>query len=81
MSEEQEGEPSESVKELVMRMMKTFGEFAGALEEAREKCRQQYRVAEPEPLSRVIPVDVADRLAERDSTTNRRSAPPTRSTW
>ena len=53
MSEEQEGEPSESVKELVMRMMNTLGEFAGALEAAREKCRQQYRVAEPEPRNRL----------------------------
>jgi hypothetical protein len=51
MSEEtpESGTP---VQQLIKKLMWHLGEFGGKLHEAREKCRAQYRSAEPEPRNR-----------------------------
>ena len=53
MSEEQEAEPTSSIRELIERSMHSMAEFRGMLHEAREKCRDAYRRAEPEPRNRL----------------------------
>ena len=53
MSEEQEAEAKSPARELIGRTMNSMVEFVAMLEEAREKCRQKYRVTETEPRNRV----------------------------
>jgi hypothetical protein len=50
---EEKRESGDWIRGLIEKLMRHLGEFGGKLHEAREKCRQEYRRAEPEPRNRL----------------------------
>jgi len=50
---EEKSDARRQVENLVRKLMWHLGEFGGKLHEAREKCRSDYRVADPEPRNRL----------------------------